>query len=137
METRKPYPSDVSDEEWFFVAPYLALVREDASQRTYNLREVFNALRWIVRGGASWRMLPHDFPRGRPFTSRLKGGSPPESLRRWSTTSEHCYAWPPAARSTLRPQSSTVELCALRPRAATAQATTEPNASVARRCTRR
>jgi transposase len=62
METRKPYPSDVSDEEWFFVAPYLALVREDASQRTYSLREVFNALRWIVRGGASWRMLPHDFP---------------------------------------------------------------------------
>ncbi len=53
METRKPYPSDVSDEEWFFVAPYLALVREEASQRTYNLREVFNALRWIVRAGAS------------------------------------------------------------------------------------
>src|SRR5918998_3915505 len=62
METRKPYPSDVSDEEWFFVAPYLALIREDASQRTYNLREVFDAWRWIVRAGASWRMLPHDFP---------------------------------------------------------------------------
>jgi transposase len=62
MPTRKPYPSDVSDEEWAFVAPYLALVREDAPQRTHNLREVFNALRWIVRAGASWRMLPHDFP---------------------------------------------------------------------------
>jgi len=62
MESRKPYPSDVSDEEWAFVAPYLALVREDAPQRTHNLREVFDALRWIVRSGASWRMLPHDFP---------------------------------------------------------------------------
>ena len=39
-----------------------ALVREDAPQRTHGLREVFNALRWIVRAGASWRMLPHDFP---------------------------------------------------------------------------
>jgi transposase len=62
MPNRKPYPSDVSDEEWAFVAPYLALIREDAPQRTHDLREVFNALRWIVRAGASWRMLPHDFP---------------------------------------------------------------------------
>jgi transposase len=62
MSNRKPYPSDVSDEEWPFVAPYLTLVREDASQRTHDVREVFNALRWIVRAGASWRMLPHDFP---------------------------------------------------------------------------
>src|ERR671921_2127012 len=62
MTTRKPYPSDVSDEEWAFVAPYLALVREDAPQRTHDLREVFNGLRWIVRAGAPWRMLPHDFP---------------------------------------------------------------------------
>ena len=62
MSNRKPYPSDVSDEEWAFVAPYLTLVREDAPQRTHDIREVFNALRWIVRAGASWRMLPHDFP---------------------------------------------------------------------------
>jgi transposase len=60
---RKPYPTDVSDEEWAFVAPYLALVREDAPQRRHALREVFNALRWLVRSGAEWRMLPHDFPR--------------------------------------------------------------------------
>src|SRR4051812_3548925 len=62
-KNRKPYPSDVSDQEWAFVAPYLAaLVLKDAPQRTHELREVFNALRWIVRAGASWRMLPHDFP---------------------------------------------------------------------------
>src|SRR5215211_872554 len=62
MESRKPYPCDVSDEEWAFVAPYLALLREDIPQRTHDLREVFNGLRWIVRSGAPWRMLPHDFP---------------------------------------------------------------------------
>ncbi len=60
---RTPYPSDVSDEEWAFVAPYLALVREDAPQRRHDLREAFNGLRWVVRTGAEWRMVPHDFPR--------------------------------------------------------------------------
>lgn len=60
---RKPYPTDVSDEEWAFVAPYLSLMTEDAPQRRHDLREVYNALRWIVRAGAPWRMLPHDFPR--------------------------------------------------------------------------
>jgi len=59
---RQPYPSDVGDEEWAFVAPYLTLLDEAAPQRTYPLREVFNALRWLVRAGASWRMLPHDLP---------------------------------------------------------------------------
>jgi transposase len=59
---RKPYPSDVSDEEWAFVAPYLTLMREDAPQRDHPLREVFNGLRWLVRTGAPWRMLPHDLP---------------------------------------------------------------------------
>ena len=59
---RKPYPTDVSDDEWAFVAPYLALVREDAPQRRHHLREVFNALRWIVRAGSAWRLLPTNFP---------------------------------------------------------------------------
>lgn len=62
MTNRKPYPSDVYDEEWAFVAPYLALVREDAPQREHDLREVFNGLRWIVRTGSQWRYMPHDLP---------------------------------------------------------------------------
>jgi transposase len=59
---RKPYPSDVSDEEWAFVVPYLTLLSEDAPQRVYPLREVFNGLRYIVRSGATWRMMPNDLP---------------------------------------------------------------------------
>ena len=62
MPNRKPYPSDVSDEEWAFAAPYLALVREDAPQRDHDLREVLNGLRWVVRTGAAWRYIPHDLP---------------------------------------------------------------------------
>jgi len=59
---RKEYPSDVSDDEWAFVAPYLTLMREDAPQREYELREEFNGLRWIIRTGAQWRMMPNDLP---------------------------------------------------------------------------
>jgi transposase len=60
--TRRPYPSDVSDEEWAFIAPYLSLLPQTAAQRRHDLREVFNALRWMVRAGAPWRMLPVHFP---------------------------------------------------------------------------
>ncbi|RZU40772.1 transposase [Edaphobacter modestus] len=56
------YPSDVRDEEWSFVAPYLALCREDARQRSHRLRAVFNAVRWLVKTGAHWRMMPNDLP---------------------------------------------------------------------------
>jgi len=59
---RKAYPSDVSDDEWAFVAPYLTLMTEEAPQRDHSLREVFNGLRWIVRAGAPWRMMPNDLP---------------------------------------------------------------------------
>lgn len=58
----QPYPSDVSDEEWSFVVPYLTLNRLDGENRRHDLRAVFNALRWLVRSGASWRMMPHEFP---------------------------------------------------------------------------
>src|SRR5580704_6754216 len=59
---RKPYPTDVTDEEWAFVAPYLTLMREDAPQREHSLREVFDALRYVVRAGEAWRMMPNDLP---------------------------------------------------------------------------
>jgi len=62
MDSRIAYPSDVSDEEWAFVAPYLTLMVSSAPQRDHDLREVFNGLRWIVRTGAQWRMMPTNLP---------------------------------------------------------------------------
>jgi len=62
MMNRNSYDSDVSDAEWAVVAPYLTLMTEDAPQRTYALREVFNGLRWQVRADAPWRLLPQDLP---------------------------------------------------------------------------
>jgi transposase len=60
--TRKSYPSDVSDAEWEFLLPYLTLMREDVPQRAHDMREVFNAIRYVVKTGCQWRMLPHDLP---------------------------------------------------------------------------
>jgi len=71
-KVRKAYPSDVSEEEWAFCAPYLTLMREDAPQREYPLRELFNGLRWLVRAGCPWRMMPNDLP---PWTA--------EQTQRW------------------------------------------------------
>lgn len=62
QDARKPYPTDVTDDEWAFVTPYLTLMTEEAPQRRHDRREVINALRWIVRTGAQWRMLPTNFP---------------------------------------------------------------------------
>jgi len=60
------YPTDVSDEEWEFCVPYLTLMTEAAPQREHSLRAIFNALRWMVRAGCPWRLLPHDLP---PWTA--------------------------------------------------------------------
>src|SRR5438045_8224558 len=59
---KKRYPSDVSDEEWELVAPYLTLMSEEVPQRQYPMREVFNGLRFIAKTGAPWRYMPNDLP---------------------------------------------------------------------------
>ena len=59
---RKRYPSDVSDDEWPLIVPYLTLMSEDAPQRDYPLRELFNGLRYVVRYGIAWRAMPNDLP---------------------------------------------------------------------------
>lgn len=56
------YPSDVTDDQWDFLLPYLTLMKEDAPQRDHALRDLFNAVRYVVRTGVQWRYLPHDFP---------------------------------------------------------------------------
>lgn len=61
-QPRKSYPTDVSDEEWAFCVSYLTLMKEKAPQRVYPLREIFNALRYLVKTGGAWRMMPHDLP---------------------------------------------------------------------------
>ena len=59
---RKPYPTDLTDEQWKLVEPLLPPAKPGGHPRTTNLREVLNALFYLVRSGCQWRMIPHEFP---------------------------------------------------------------------------
>jgi putative transposase len=59
---RKPYPSDLTDEQWHLIEPMLPNAKPGGRPRKTNLREVLNALWYLVRSGCPWRMLPHEFP---------------------------------------------------------------------------
>ncbi len=59
---RKPYPTDLSDEEWSYIEPYIPAPKAPGRPRVHTLREILNAIFYIVRSGCAWRLLPHDFP---------------------------------------------------------------------------
>ena len=52
MPSRTPSPTNVTDQAWVFIAPYLTVMTSDAPQRRDDLREVAHALRWMVRASA-------------------------------------------------------------------------------------
>jgi hypothetical protein len=147
MTTRKPYPSDVSDEEWALVVPYLTLLREDAGQREHPLREAFNGLRYLVKNGIPWRAMPNDLPplaglepallrrriarlrltmgRGLPAgPARAAGGllrdAGARSARRAASGGAPCCASRPGGRKSRRRRCWTAAPRAPRPRAGTA-----------------
>jgi putative transposase len=59
---RSPYPSDVTDGQWRLIAPSIPPPKPGGRPREVNVREVVNAILYVVRTGCSWRQLPHDFP---------------------------------------------------------------------------
>jgi putative transposase len=59
---RKPYPTDLSDAEWTRLRSYLPSLKAETRLRTHSLRDVLDAIFYIVRSGCAWRLLPHDFP---------------------------------------------------------------------------
>ena len=58
----KRYPSDLTDEEWERIAPFLPPPAKKGRKPEVDLREVLNAIRYMARSGGGWRMLPKDFP---------------------------------------------------------------------------
>ena len=95
---RKPYPSDVSDDEWSLVVPYLTLMTEDAPQREHSLRELFNALRYVIRYGIAWRAMPNDFPPWSAVYHSRSAGWRRDALRPWLKICAFCCVWRRAAR---------------------------------------
>jgi transposase len=71
---RKPYPSEVSDAEWELLAPFLTQMREDAPQREHALRDLFNALRYVVGPGVRGAIFPMIFHRGLRCISKPGAG---------------------------------------------------------------
>src|SRR5215216_935822 len=59
---RKPYPTDLSEAEWSCIEPHIPTPKAPGRPRVHSLREVLNAIFYIVRSGCAWRLLPHDFP---------------------------------------------------------------------------
>jgi len=58
----KRYPSDLTDEEWARIEPFLSRASKAGRPIEVDLREVLNAIRYMARSGGGWRMLPNDFP---------------------------------------------------------------------------
>ena len=131
-KSRKPYPSDVSDNGWALVAPYLTLLPEESRQRVPALREVFNGLRYTVKTGAPWRWMPNDLPLWEIVyqqSRRWLGAGCFEALAEDLRVILRLAADEPSNRP---PPSSTAGPCDRRRRAALARLMTEPNARKAR-----
>ncbi len=58
---RKPYPSDLTDEEWALLQKLIPPAKPGGRSRKHNMRDVLDALFYLNREGCSWRALPHDF----------------------------------------------------------------------------
>ena len=59
---RKTYPTDLSEEEWSYIEPHLPAPNAPGRPRLHTLREIINAIFYILRSGCAWRLLPNDFP---------------------------------------------------------------------------
>src|SRR5271157_2332181 len=58
----KGYPSDLSDDEWQIIAPLIPPAKTGGRPRTTDMRQIINAIIYLLRTGCAWRMLPRDFP---------------------------------------------------------------------------
>jgi len=59
---RKAYPTDLTDDEWRVLGPLLPPAKSGGRPRRVDLREIVNAIRYLLRAGCAWRLLPHEFP---------------------------------------------------------------------------
>jgi putative transposase len=59
---RKPYPSDLTDQQWELIQDLIPKPREGGRPRAVDMREVLNAMLYLTRSGSQWDMLPHDLP---------------------------------------------------------------------------
>ena len=83
MKPRKPYPTDLTDEQWELLKPMLPPDKPRGRKRRVDLRDILNAILYLLRSGCSWRMLPHDFPPRQTVTCWLAWFSDSKPSGRW------------------------------------------------------
>ena len=74
VHARTPYPSDVTDDEWARIEPYVPPAKTGGRPEEHPKREILDGIFYVLRGGCAWRMLPHDFPP-------------------WQSVYHYCRAW--------------------------------------------
>jgi transposase len=73
---RHRYPTDLTDAEWQVLAPLIPQPKPGGRPAVHDRRELVDAMLYWLRTGCAWRLLPHDFPPGRPSTTTgAAGGS--------------------------------------------------------------
>ena len=77
MKTRRPYPTDLTDDQWARLEPDLPPQAADGRPRQIPVRELLDAYFYLLRAGCAWRLLPHDFPNWQTVYSQV---------RRWRLT---------------------------------------------------
>lgn len=63
VPARKAYPSDLTDKQWEIIKPLIPKAKLGGRGRTTDIREVLNAVFYVLKSGCDWRMMPHDFPK--------------------------------------------------------------------------
>lgn len=72
LVARRAYSTDLTDAEWQILEPLLAAEKPGGRHHLYPMREIINALRYLLRAGCAWRLLPHDFPHWRTVYEYFK-----------------------------------------------------------------
>ena len=70
MTQRKPYPTDLTDQQWQVLAPLIPASKPNGRPISVEIRGIINAIFYILASGCAWRMMPHDFP---PWQTVLRG----------------------------------------------------------------
>jgi transposase len=94
MLTRRPYSTDLSDDEWEILRPLVPEAMPGGRPRAHQTREILNAIIfYVVRGGCAWRLLPHDFLpwQSPPTTTTSELGA---SMARGSASTLPCESEP-------------------------------------------
>ncbi len=100
---RESYPTDLNNEQWELIKPCFPAAKPGGRPRSVDLREVVNAILYILMGGIAWRLLPHDFPKWKTVYHYFRQWRDDETLK---TVHQKLYEWERTAGQNRHPSPS-------------------------------